>query len=202
MIFILIFTSLLLSYLIGSIPSGYWFAKYFFSIDITQSGSGNIGATNVARVLKSKKYFFLIFFLDFIKALLCLVLLNFVFNKYLPEKYLSYALISSATALLVGNAYSVFLKFKGGKGVATSVGILLFLFPAKLFLIFLALWILLIVLSKQVDIASLTSFYTITAIYYFFFLNTLLFFLFLLFLCLWLTFRHKSNIKNLLKKRR
>lgn len=200
MIYILIFISLLLSYLIGSIPSGYWFTKYFFNVDITQNGSRNIGATNVARVLKNRKYFFLIFFLDFLKAILCLLLLTFLFKNYFEPFFLLQFLIFNAIFILIGNAYSIFLKFKGGKGVATSVGLLLFFFSSKIFLIFLALWILLITFTRQVDISSLLSFYTITATYYLFFLSNILYFFFLLFICLWLTFRHQSNINNLFRK--
>ena len=59
---------LISAYLVGSIPTGYLFAKYFFDCDITQEGSGNIGATNIGRVLGRRKYFFLIFFLDSFKA--------------------------------------------------------------------------------------------------------------------------------------
>lgn len=200
MIVVLIVTSLFFSYLVGSIPSGYCFTKYFFNIDITQNGSGNIGATNVARVLKSKKYFSLIFFLDFLKAILWLTFLTFLLKNSLEQFLLLEFLIFNAIFILLGNAYSIFLNFKGGKGVATSVGFILFFFPFKLFLIFLALWVLLIISTKKVDVSSLISFYAITAIYYLLFLNHILYFFFLLFICLWLTFRHQSNIYNLFRK--
>jgi acyl phosphate:glycerol-3-phosphate acyltransferase len=198
-VLILIF-SFLISYLIGSIPSGYWFAKYFFNLDITKNGSGNIGATNVARVLKSKKYFFIVFFLDFLKALTCLIVLAFFFKRCLEPILFMQILLLDAIFILLGNAYSVFLEFKGGKGVATSVSFIFFFFPFKLFLIFLALWFFLLFLTKQVDISSLVSFYAIAAIYYIFFPGNILYFFFILFICLWLTFRHRSNINNLFKK--
>ncbi len=199
---LIIFLSFVFSYLIGSIPTGFWFAKYFFNIDITENGSQNIGATNVARVLGSKKYFFLIFFLDFIKAFLCLFLMKNILIYFLHTN-IENILIFNAIVLLVGNAYSVFLSFKGGKGVATTLGILLFLFPVKLFAIFICCWILILLLAKRVDLASLFSTYLITIVYWiflFYFSDSTNYLFFLLFLCFWITFRHKENIKSFLFK--
>ena len=206
----LILFILTFSYLVGAIPTGYWFAKYCFCVDVTESGSGNIGATNVARVLGNKKYFFLIFFLDFLKAFFALFLIKKICNfsyLILPKDYFELwlkpsifdILFYSSIFLLIGNAYSIFLKFKGGKGVATALGILAFLGPLKLFLMFLSCWGLILVISRRVDIASLISTYFITFVYLFF-PDPQNFFLFLLFLCIWLTFRHKSNIKALIIK--
>ena len=71
--YLVLFISCLISYLVGSVPTGYWFAKHFFNIDITERGSGNIGATNIGRVF-GKKYFALIFLIDFLKAFISLYL--------------------------------------------------------------------------------------------------------------------------------
>ena len=129
------FLLILISYLIGSVPSGYWFAKIFFGIDVTKHGSGNIGATNVARVLKNKKYFFLIFFFDFVKSFLTLFVSAKFLNVDLPWrvvplwKVIPYGLLLLSVFLILGNAHSIFLQFRGGKCVATTLGILSFLFP-------------------------------------------------------------------------
>lgn len=182
------FVFLFISYFIGAIPTGFWFCKVFFNIDITKHGSKNIGATNVARVLGSKKYFFLIFFLDFLKAFFTLFFIS----------YFSVHLFFMAALLLIGNAYSIFLRFKGGKGVATLLGILVF-FDIKLFLIFICMWAMILFLAKRVDIASLCSCYLVTFLVYPVFLfETIQFFFFLLFVSLWITFRHRKNIVNLL----
>jgi len=182
------FTLPLISYLIGAIPTGYWFCKFFFNIDITKYGSKNIGATNVSRVLGSKKFFFLIFFLDFLKAFFTLFLVS----------YFSVHLFIMAALLLIGNAYSIFLRFKGGKGVATLLGILAF-FDVKLFLIFVCIWGVLLFVVKRVDIASLCSCYMITFfVYPMFLFETIQFFYFLLFISLWVSFRHRKNIVNFL----
>src|SRR5581483_8545951 len=103
-------------YLIGAIPCGYLIARACGINDIRNHGSGNTGATNVGRIL-GLKYFFLIFFLDCLKAYAVLaVLAHYGFEQS--------DLIIPALALLVGNAFPLFLRFRGGKGVATSVGIL------------------------------------------------------------------------------
>lgn len=188
--------SVIISYFVGAVPTGYWFSKYFFNIDITKLGSGNIGATNVGRVL-GKEFFALIFFIDFLKAFLTLYFLA----KLLDAS--QSLLIFSAIALLVGNAHSIFLNFSGGKGVATTVGILVFLFPIKLLIVFVCLWTLILVATRKVFIASLVAVYFSSFIYYFCFLQShnwhkhnFLFYL-LIFICFWLTFRHRSNFKQL-----
>jgi glycerol-3-phosphate acyltransferase PlsY len=171
---------LLISYFIGSIPTGYWFCKFFFNLDITRHGSKNIGATNVARILGSKKYFFLIFFLDFFKAFVVLWCASCVcVNIFFP-----------AIGLLLGNAYSIFLKLKGGKGVATLLGILAFL-DLKLFLIFVIIWLSILFLTKWVAGASILACYLVTLTSYFIAYQI---FFFLLFGSVWITFRHKENI--------
>src|SRR5690348_15473304 len=102
------------AYLVGAIPTGYLIAKLKGITDIRQHGSGNIGATNVSRIL-GKHYFFLIFFLDAGKAYLFIHALkaHFSFNY----------LCIFASIVLVGNGYSIFLRGSGGKGVATLFGL-------------------------------------------------------------------------------
>ena len=181
------------AYLVGAIPSGYLLARYIFGIDVTQHGSGNIGATNVARVLGSKKYFFLIFFLDFIKAA------GFL---YLAQRYLHPShdkMLQLGFAILLGNAYSIFLGFKGGKGVATSFGILVALFSGYVVSVFLGAWLLVLPLAGRVDVASLSAsaITTLGALLGFYyvspgqqsFLVLLTFFIFV---------RHRSNIQKLM----
>ena len=144
---------ILLGYVVGAVPTGYLFGKLFFGIDITKQGSGNIGASNVARVL-GKRYFFLIMFIDALKAFGLLVL---GYRLGLP----AWALYAAMATLLVGNGYSVFLRFSGGKGVATAFGIMLFALPAIIAAIFVACWALLIALTKKPFMASLGAMLTV-----------------------------------------
>jgi len=190
-------------YLIGSIPTGYWLAKYFFNIDVTKNGSGNIGATNVARVLGSKKYFFLIFFLDFLKAFLCLYLffVLFVGGKIEKEFLYYFQMYLIAFFLLFGNAYSIFLNLKGGKGVSTSLGIVAFFAPIQLFIFFIVCWSIFLFFIKCVGISSLLAIYLTTIYFYIFnYSNNPVLLYFLIFLCFWLTFSHRNNLKLLFNK--
>jgi acyl phosphate:glycerol-3-phosphate acyltransferase len=174
-----------IAYIVGAIPSGYLFSKYLFNVDVTKYGSGNIGATNVARVLGSKKYFFIIFTFDFLKAYLTL----FFIAHYCPSTILFIA----AICLIVGNGYSIFLKFRGGKGVSTGAGILLFFFPL-LFFIMLGVWVILLLIFRRVDVASLGALGGLIPIYLFLEYFSDSDFLFLLFLIAWIVVRHRSNI--------
>lgn len=141
---ITLFIILFFAYLIGAIPTGYIIARYSGISDIRTHGSGNIGATNVARVL-GIKYFFLVFFLDAAKA--------FLFLKALAYSGSSdFLLVCAAGVILVGNGFSVFLRFSGGKGVATAVGILAALAPHLLLLVALP-WTILILLTKTMGVA-------------------------------------------------
>jgi len=133
------------AYLVGSIPTGYLIAKWAGIADIRNHGSGNIGATNVARML-GIHFFFVVFFIDACKAYLYL---RFVQSMTHHARF--HALI--AIALLLGNVCSIFLGFRGGKGVATSIGIMAALMPALFGYVF-GVWLIAFALTKTVGIAS------------------------------------------------
>ncbi|MBI4041631.1 MAG: glycerol-3-phosphate acyltransferase [Deltaproteobacteria bacterium] len=105
----------LFSYLVGAIPTGYLISKYVAHVNIQNHGSGNMGATNMTRVL-GKKYGFLTLAIDVSKS-------YGVVKGAQHFLFLDWAICFSAAALLLGNCYSVFLKGRGGKGVATTFGI-------------------------------------------------------------------------------
>ncbi len=172
----------ILAYFIGAIPTGYLIAKCKGITDIRNHGSGNIGATNVSRIL-GKHYFFLIFFLDAGKAYLFIHLLKNCFNPI--------CLYIFASILLFGNGYSIFLQGSGGKGVATLCGLLLAL-NAKIALIMLALWSLLLLILQTVGIASVIAATTLP--FYVYTTDDMPFFLFSLFATLWIIYTHRSNI--------
>lgn len=193
---------LILAYFIGSIPSGYLFAKYFFGIDIQKHGSGNIGATNVARVLGSKKYFLLIFLIDFFKAYLWMFFSKNILVNFNCEIY--YSLIFIAISLLLGNAFSIFLKFSGGKGVSTLFGIICFISPLIIKLSFFIMWLIILLLFKRSDLASLgsTSLILLISCVIKLFVSELYPPLtFYIFVFLFLAFLHRKNLKKLLKSK-
>ncbi|WP_024790848.1 MULTISPECIES: glycerol-3-phosphate 1-O-acyltransferase PlsY [unclassified Lebetimonas] len=142
----------LAAYLIGGIPFGYLIAKYFAGINIKEHGSGNIGATNVLRVLKevdpnkAKKLAGLTLFLDAFKGVFVILLAKF-------SGVCDATLWAIAVIVVIGHCFSPYLKFEGGKGVATTAGALLVLVP-KAVLVGLIVWF---IMAKTVKISSLSS---------------------------------------------
>lgn len=183
------------SYFIGAIPTGYWLCKLFFGIDITQKGSGNIGATNVARV-NGKFLFIPIFLIDAGKSFLALYIVELCFDKiygFYPQPWFMYFV---ASAILLGNAYSLFIKLKGGKGVATMLGIIAYLFSAGYVVFFCVLWLGVYAATKQAFIASIGAMimFLFSILLFCSLPNGQIFFLVCIFM--WLLFRHQSNIKR------
>ena len=142
----------LFAYLIGGIPFGYLIAKYFAGINIKEHGSGNIGATNVLRVLKeidpkkAKKLAALTLFLDAFKGAFVILVAKFA-------GVCDATLWTLAVLVVIGHCFTPFLGFKGGKGVATTAGALLILIP-KAVIVGLIVWF---IMAKTVKISSLSS---------------------------------------------
>lgn len=146
---------LLGSYLLGSIPFGY-LAGRLQRIDIRQAGSCNVGATNVVRVL-GKGYGYPVFALDCLKGFAA-VKISMLMATGRPPEWNSPEIfgILAAMCSVLGHLYPPWLKFKGGKGVATSAGALLALTPVAT-LIGVAIWIIVFWLTRYVSLASLTA---------------------------------------------
>ena len=144
----------LLSYFIGSIPSGYLIAR-LAGIDIRQQGSGNIGATNVTRVL-GKAYGYPAFLADFSKGL-CAVLLAPIIGRScgLTQSPELFQIIAGACVVL-GNAFPVWLRFRGGKGVATSAG-MLFGLMASAAVVCIIIWVIMFYATRYVSLASIAA---------------------------------------------
>jgi glycerol-3-phosphate acyltransferase PlsY len=144
---------IIISYLLGSIPTGYLVAKSQ-GIDIRQHGSKNIGATNVLRVM-GKKWGYPVFFCDLFKGFLAVRLGMFLGTLGGTES--SIAGVVAAIACILGHNYPVWLGFKGGKGVATSDGVVIALFPSLIVLIIALVWVAVFFLSKYVSLASICA---------------------------------------------
>ena len=147
------------AYLLGSIPTSYIVGKLFFGLDLREHGSGNVGATNALRVLGKKAGIFVLA-VDIGKgAVAVLVGAQLIkhFNLSHPEYW---AIIAGAFAML-GHVFTVWLKFKGGKGVATSAGVFLALSPKALGLALL-LFIVLVALTRYVSLGSICAAAAIT----------------------------------------
>jgi len=178
------------AYFVGAIPTGFIISKLHGIRDITKHGSGNIGATNVGRKLGTYG-FLIVFLIDSLKAFSYLKILH-IFNVSETIQILS------AIALLIGNGYSVFLQFKGGKGVATCVGILLALAPYFFLMIFL-LWLLVFLCIKTVGVASVITFVSLPIVSLLIFWGNWQFIGLMLFISLWGIYRHGNNIRRFLK---
>ena len=179
-----LFLIILVSYLFGSIPFGLLLTKIFLKKDIREIGSGNIGATNVLRA-GNKILGYSTLVLDILKAVLPILYIKFFMNDYL---YIS------ALSIFIGHVFPIWLKFKGGKGVASYLGILccLDIFTA---LIFGVVWISIFILFKFSSLSSLIASLTIPIFHFFYNSNSDYYFYFMMFILIFFT--HRENIKRL-----
>ena len=191
MIVILLSISLVLSYLIGSIPFAYLYGKLFKSIDIREHGSGNIGATNMLRVLGTKAGV-LVLFLDMLKGFLPVFLAIYFFASY------EWFPVLVAIFAVLGHIFTVFLSFKGGRGVATSAGVFLALCPLTL-LGAIIIFCIVVALTRYVSLGSIIA--SISIVFgNFMFEESLYLQLFTIVVAMFIIYKHKSNIKRLIEK--
>jgi acyl phosphate:glycerol-3-phosphate acyltransferase len=186
------------SYLIGSIPSGYLVARTQ-GVDIRQHGSRNIGATNVLRVM-GKKWGYLVFLCDSSKGFLA-VKLGTLFAAHSLLSPVAGGVIA-AIACILGHNYTVWLGFKGGKGIATSGGVVLALFPFLVIFCLALVWVVVFYVSKYVSLASLTAAVALPVAVFLIARKSggdfWTLFGFSLLLCVLAVWRHQSNITRLL----
>ncbi len=176
---------LIVSFLVGGIPFGFIIGKTIGKIVIRTEGSGNIGATNVARVL-GFKYAVLTFILDGLKSFLPVFIGKKIFG-------IDFAMCIMFCTV-IGHMFSVWLKCKGGKGISSIILGLLAL-DYRLFLIMGASWLLIFKITRISAVAALLSI-TITIIFSYFLLNKFCFFVFLL-IYFFIVFAHRNNLKRL-----
>lgn len=142
------------AYLFGSLPTGYLVARAK-GIDIRAHGSGNIGATNVFRIL-GKAAGTLVLLTDALKGALAVLILPALASRWLPgTDFITLRLLAALGAVL-GHNYTCWLRFKGGKGIATSAGVLAALVPLA-FLLTLAVFVLVLAVSRYVSLASVLA---------------------------------------------
>ncbi len=181
-----ILTISILSYFMGSIPFGFILTKIFLKKDIRDIGSGNIGATNALRT-GNKFLGYGTLFLDVIKAVIPVI--------YVKINYTDYIFVASLCAFL-GHVFPLWLKFKGGKGVATYVGILLSI-NLTIGVIFIGVWVFTFLISKYSSLSSILGSLSVP-IYLFFFTNQDLLFFLTMFILIFYT--HRENVKRLKNK--
>jgi acyl phosphate:glycerol-3-phosphate acyltransferase len=141
------------SYLLGSIPWGFLFARAK-GIDIRQKGSGNIGAANAFRVM-GKKWGYLVFICDFLKGFLAVEISLLFATRF--QINLGLGSIIAGIICVVGHDYPAWLGFKGGKGIATMAGVLLAVFPPPVCILFGAVWVVVFLIGRYTSLASMVA---------------------------------------------
>ena len=192
----LFFLAIISAYLLGSIPTAYIYGKLYKGIDIRQHGSGNVGATNVFRVL-GKKPGIIVLLLDVLKGVIAVAVAADIFG--LTENI--YRLVL-AICVVSGHNWTIFLKFKGGKGIATSLGVLIGLTikiisirPVLLFT--LLIWVISFFISNIISLASMIAAICLPFIMIFTNQPFEIVCLGVVF-CIFVVVRHRPNIKRLL----
>ncbi|WP_455477582.1 glycerol-3-phosphate 1-O-acyltransferase PlsY [Bartonella sp. B41] len=183
--------TLLISYFIGSIPFGLLFTKFAKLGDVRTIGSGNIGATNVLRTGK-KKIAALTLLCDILKGTVVVFFVKFLI-------YPTEIVILAGFFALLGHIFSIWLKFRGGKGVATYLGICFgFYWPAAM--IFITTWIIVFLLTRYSSLSSLIA-VVITPIFIYFSYPHIYAHFMLIIMSLLVVVKHSANISRLLRKK-
>ena len=188
------YLTIVLAYLLGSIPWSLIIGRLFFKTDIREHGSGNLGGTNAGRIL-GKKAGVVVMALDILKCILA-VYIGSLFSQEIG--------VMCGVACTLGHCYPIFANFKGGKAVSTSIGCLFSIcaflsFNWLLIIIPVVVFLLVLYIFKMVSLASITAFITISIVACFLPMDWLprLSIIFLSLLIIW---RHRENIKRLLNK--
>jgi|ERR1039457_2430781 glycerol-3-phosphate acyltransferase PlsY len=190
-----------LGYLFGSFPAGY-FAGRIAGVDVRSVGSGNIGATNVLRVL-GKPWGYTVFFVDAFKGFAA-VRLAFFLAEHLSftRPHAVYFAILAAVMCVVGHTFPIWLGFKGGKGVATSAGAIFGLMPLAAVIIFLV-WVVVFEITRYVSVASLVAASalpaTVALLLHWEMVDGVALLYFSTVLAILVVWRHRANFSRLLK---
>ncbi|MDO8896695.1 MAG: glycerol-3-phosphate 1-O-acyltransferase PlsY [Bacteroidales bacterium] len=188
---------LVFAYLIGSIPTAVWVGKWFYKVDVREHGSGNAGATNTIRVLGLKAGI-PVLLIDVIKGYIAVLMAPVLFELGGGEIMSPYLAILTAALAVVGHTIPVFAGFRGGKGVATLLGVGLGLFPVAAWVAVLIFAVMLIA-TKYVSLSSITA--GVTFPFFVFFLfppPNWAYYVLAVAVAIFLPYTHRKNIKRLI----
>lgn len=191
-------TLILMAYMLGSIPSAVWVGKMLYGIDVRDYGSGNAGATNTFRVL-GKKAGLPVLIMDILKGFLA-VKMVWLTGKYLPETQQFINLeLSLGIASLLGHIFPIFAGFRGGKGVATLLGILCAVHIGAA-LICIGVFVLTLLVTQYVSLSSMMAALTFPISIMFIYHETVPGLnIFAMFVCILVFITHQKNIERLLR---
>lgn len=185
---------LILAYVAGSFPSGLVIGKVFYHTDIRQEGSHNTGATNAYRVL-GKAGGLVVLLLDTAKGLLGVYLGQLAALSMAPAQT-ELCMIGGGLLAILGHSCSLFMKFKGGKGVATGLGVILFLAPWETLIVF-CVWCVIVALTRIVSLGSIIAAILVPVTMYFYHEPTEIV-IFGVLAAAFVVIRHRANIVRLL----
>jgi len=194
----MLIVSVLLAYLLGSIPTSVWVGKAFHGVDVREHGSGNAGATNAIRVLGWKTGV-PVLVIDIIKGLLAAMLPLFFHLASKGTAAMTNVQIITGLTAIIGHMFPVFAGFRGGKGVATAAGVLIALHPA-LSMVCLGIFALVFVITGIVSVSSMTAGIAFPVVLLVFFdTPSVIFRIFSVIVALAILLTHRKNIKRLIK---
>lgn len=181
---------MIVAYILGSIPNALWIGKVFKGIDVREHGSKNTGSTNAARVLGAKLGI-LTLILDISKGALPTLMASMLLNS-------SISVILVGICAILGHSFSIFMKFKGGKAVATTVGVFIILVPGAILLAAIVFF-LVFGITRYVSLSSMIAAVSLPIWIILFYKNILLT-IFGAIIAILIIVRHKSNIQRLLNR--
>lgn len=194
---IIAISGILLAYAIGSIPSAVWVGKAFFDVDVRNEGSGNAGATNTIRVLGAKAGV-PVLLMDVFKGWLAVFLAWHFIPEYFTDLQTTYYRIGAAGAVVFGHVFPLFAGFRGGKGIATLLGVGIALYPMAVLLV-VAIFVLVLATSGYVSLGSITGAISFPLIVIFLFNpDSLPLIILAVFVGIFVPITHRKNITRLL----
>jgi len=185
---------ILTAYLLGSIPTAVWYGKRFFKIDVREHGSGNAGATNTLRVLGNKAGF-IVLFIDLLKGFIATNLAYFSNFDIDTQVFFNLQMLLGVTAV-VGHVFPVFANFKGGKGIATILGLAIAL-NWKIATICILFFVLIVWISRFISVGSMITAIIGAVLSFYFYQNNIIANAFFCSIAVMVLYTHRSNIIRL-----
>jgi len=195
-----LFVAVMISYLLGALPSGYILARAIKGIDIREHGSGNVGATNVFRVV-GKACGLTVLLVDIGKGVLAVTLVANCFHHISPIVNLNLYRIILGLCAISGHNWPIFLGFKGGKGIATSTGVLIAILP-KALILSAVVWAAVVLIWRYISLGSIAASIALPIFVVILYQGSegfLWLVLFAVFLSIIAIYKHRPNIRKLLK---
>ena len=189
---------IVLAYVLGSIPTAVWVGKAFFKIDVREHGSKNAGATNAIRVFGWRAGL-LVFLFDVFKGWLAVMLSTYLLAHQLNADQMVFLKIGSAAAVVLGHVFPLFAGFRGGKGVATLLGVGIAIYPFAVWAV-LGIFVLVLVISGYVSLGSIIASILFPFIEIFIFKQENIWLIGLsILVAIFIPITHRKNIKRLIK---